>query len=357
MKGKECTQWLKKEGILDIAKKHYKSVAKVFRDCLAAKKDEKLLIIADMGLKGNNLSAALSACYYLYAREKGMKAEIVMQESKAPGEAAEDDVVDALLDHPPYNIVLANLSNKLGKLGRIKSFRRYSREKNFKFVATSSLGYIPTGYIPQLMAMLSIDYRTLRRRQNRLKIYLDKAKEVAVKTEKGTSIKMSVDGYDAISSDGNFKKYGMGGNLPAGEVYIAPVENTASGKIVIDASSRNRYKTELIREPVVLRVKKGSITKIEDGVEAQLLKQTLKEAAERAKYPSRVRKIAELGIGMNKHAKVIGTTIIDEKAYGTAHIGIGSNYWFGGSIKTIIHLDQVMRNPQVYADGKLLKIP
>ena len=350
-------QWLKKEGVLDIAKKHYKSMAKVFRECLWAKKNEKLLIIADTGLKGNNLSAALSACYYLYAKEKGIKASIVMQESKAPGEKADDDIANSLINHPPYNIVITNLSNKLGSLNGIKSFRRFCKEKPFKFVTTSSLGYIPTEYITQLMTMLSIDYRALRRRQNRLKIYLDNAKKTALKTDHGTNLRFNFDGVEAISADGKFKEYGTGGNLPAGEVYIAPNRGKTNGKLVIDASSRNRFKTELIREPITLTIKKGSITKIDGGVEADLLRQTLKEAAQRAKYPSRVRKIAELGIGMNKHAKVIGTTIIDEKAHGTAHIGIGSNYWFGGPIRTIIHLDQVIRNPQLFCDGKQIKIP
>ena len=357
MKGKECTQWLKKEGILEIAQKHYKSVAKVFKDCLAVKKSEKILIIADTGLKGNNLSAALSACYYLYAKEKGYKVEMVMQESKTRGDSAEEQVVSALEDLPPYNIVFTNLSDRLGKLGPKRSFRKFCRNKSFKFVSTTSLGYIPTEYITQLMVMLSIDYKLLRRRQNRLKTYLDNAKEIVVKTDRGTNLRMDVDKYYAISADGDFKHYGMGGNLPAGEVYIAPNEGKVNGKFVIDASSRNRFKTELIREPIVVKVKKGAITSIEGGVEANILKQTLKWAAERAKYPGRVKKIAELGIGMNKHAKVIGTTIIDEKAHGTAHVGIGSNYWFGGSIKTIIHLDQVFRDPKIYVDGSLLKLP
>ena len=48
--------------------------------------------------------------------------------------------------------------------------------------------------------------------------------------------------------------------------------------------------------------------------------------------------------------------IVDDKTLGTAHIGIGSNYWFGGSIYAIIHLDQVFKNPAIYLDGKLLKI-
>jgi leucyl aminopeptidase (aminopeptidase T) len=357
MKDKECLQWLKKEGILDVAQKHYKSMAKVFRECLGMKKEEKILIIGDTGLKGNNLSAALSACYYLYAKEKGYKASLVMGPSKTRGESAEEDVVKALLDLPSYNIVVTNLSDRLGKIGSVKSFRSYCRKMQFKFVSSTSLGYIPTQYITQLMSMLNIDYKVLRRRQNRLKLYLDKAKEILVKTEKGTKLKLDVDGYDAISADGDFRQYGVGGNLPAGEVYIAPNEGKVSGKFLIDASSRNRFKTELVREPIIVTVKKGSITKIEDGVEADLLKQSLKWAAEQAKYPSRVRKIAELGIGMNKSARVIGTTIIDEKSHGTAHIGIGSNYWFGGTIKTIIHLDQVFRNPKIYADGKLLNIP
>lgn len=357
MKGRDCLQWLKKEGVMDIAQRHYKSMSKVFKECLGMQKSEKLLIIGDTGLKGNNLSAALSACYYLYAKEKGFNVSFVMQESKTRGDVAGKDVINALFDHPPYNIVVTNLSDRLGNLVKIKSYRKFCREKPLKFVSTTSLGYIPTEYITQLMTMLTIDYKALRKRQNKLKLYLDKAKTITVKSENGTNIKFDVDGYDAISADGDFREYGQGGNLPAGEVYIAPNEGKVNGKFVIDASSRNRFKTELTREPIIVKVKKGAITKIEGGVEADLLKQSLKWAAERAKYPSRVRKICELGIGMNKNAKVIGTTIIDEKAYGTGHIAVGSNYWFGGSIRTIIHLDQVFRGPELFIDGKPLKIP
>lgn len=357
MKGKDCLQWMKKEGILETAQKHYRSVAKVFRECLDAKENDKILIIGDTGLKGNNLSAALSACYYLYAKENKLKPELVFQSSKTRGDTAEADVVKSLMDHPAYNIVITNLSDRLGELKEIKSYRRFCREKNFKFVSTTSLGYIPTEYITQIMSLLNIDYQKLRKRQNKLKLYLDKAKEIRIKTDKGTDIKFDVEGYDSISADGDFREYGKGGNLPAGEVYIAPNEGKVNGKFVVDASSRNRFKTEITRDPIIIKVKKGAITKIEGGVEADLLKQSLKWAEEKAKYPERVWKICELGIGMNQHAKVIGTTIIDEKVFGTAHIAMGSNYWFGGTIRTIIHLDQVFRDPQVYVDGKLLKLP
>jgi len=82
----------------------------------------------------------------------------------------------------------------------------------------------------------------------------------------------------------------------------------------------------------------------------------LKWAEEHAKYAERVRKVAELGIGLNPKAKIIGATIIDEKVLGTAHVGIGSNYWFGGPIRTIIHLDQVFKNPLLKLDGESFEV-
>ena len=185
---------------------------------------------------------------------------------------------------------------------------------------------------------------------------LDGAKKLKIITEKGTDLVMDIEGQNPISSSGNFTKPGTGGNMPAGEVYIAPIEDKTEGKVVIDASSRNRHKTELIRDPITINIKKGKISSITGGVEAGLLKESFEWAAAKAKYPERVSKICELGIGMNKSAKVIGTTIIDEKAYGTAHVAFGSNYWFGGTIKSIIHLDQVFRNPEIYADGKRIPL-
>ena len=59
--------------------------------------------------------------------------------------------------------------------------------------------------------------------------------------------------------------------------------------------------------------------------------------------------------GMNPKINIIGSMVLDEKACNTAHVAIGSNYWFGGDIKTFLHLDQVMRNPEIFIDGKRLE--
>jgi len=73
--------------------------------------------------------------------------------------------------------------------------------------------------------------------------------------------------------------------------------------------------------------------------------------------PERKIVITKPGISPGSLYRQISTpTIIDEKAHNTAHIAIGSNYWFGGSIYAAIHLDQIFRNPKIYVDGRELRI-
>jgi leucyl aminopeptidase (aminopeptidase T) len=44
----------------------------------------------------------------------------------------------------------------------------------------------------------------------------------------------------------------------------------------------------------------------------------------------------------------------DEKAFGTIHFALGSNFDFGGTIKAPVHTDMVILKPTVYIDNKLV---
>ncbi|KUK84633.1 MAG: Leucyl aminopeptidase [Synergistales bacterium 58_81] len=66
------------------------------------------------------------------------------------------------------------------------------------------------------------------------------------------------------------------------------------------------------------------------------------------------RNLAELGIGTNKKARVTGVILEDEKIYSTVHIALGSNDTFGGTVAAGIHLDGVIKSPELYIDGKLI---
>jgi len=159
-----------------------------------------------------------------------------------------------------------------------------------------------------------------------------------------------------MAEEGDKKKEGEGGNIPIGEVFTPPKWKHAEGTIVIDGSSAYREGTMLIKNPITLTVEKDEIVEIKGGEEAKKLEGSLIWAYRKAKHPWGIKRIGELGIGINPNASIVGATIIDEKTYGTAHVGIGSNYWFGGTIYAIIHYDQIIRNPSITVDDKPLNI-
>ena len=190
----------------------------------------------------------------------------------------------------------------------------------------------------------------------KIKSKLDRGKTVTITTEKGTKITFNIEGKKAIANIGDYKDRASGGNLPAGEVYIPPNGfDGVEGVVVVDGSMRCDEGTKLLDEPLKLFVEKGKVVKIEGKYKA-LLEKTLLRCENRAKYPERVRSIGELGIGINPGAVLVGSSIMDEKVLGTAHVAIGSNYWFGGDIRTILHLDQVFMNPKIFIDGQEFKL-
>ena len=153
---------------------------------------------------------------------------------------------------------------------------------------------------------------------------------------------------DGIISDGAW------GNVPSGETYIAPMEGSAEGSIVINGSIPG-----LIIQPnqeMVLHFERGRMTRIEpaDGPAARWLHQTQivrAQAAGDLEWSS----LAEIGVGMNDAVQhLTGNMLLDEKAAGTAHIALGSNTFMGGLIDASIHCDMVTRQPTIRIDGKML---
>lgn len=350
----KARKWLKRRNLLLLAKRSSVHLDKVYTECLGVKKHENLIIIGDIGFKNQYVAPTLAYAYFLAAKARNLRADLLLQESTTRGENAALEVQKILKKLPPQSIVILTLSDRLGKLnGNGKSFRVYAEKYKHRFISTTSLSNIATNKIDAVLKAIDINYAELRKRQQRIKKILDNGKEMHVISDAGTDIRFSIKDYKAISADGNYKKPGTGGNLPAGEVYIVP--SKMNGVCMIDGSSRNRFNTHLTVKPIKMVIARNKVEQILDGSIAKLLEKSLQWAEKKSKYPERIRTVAEFGIGLNKDARVIGSTIVDEKAYDTAHIALGSNYWFKGPVKTIIHLDQVFRHPKIYVDGKILK--
>jgi aminopeptidase len=169
--------------------------------------------------------------------------------------------------------------------------------------------------------------------------------EIKVVTDKGTNITMPMKDRQVLESTGVLRVSGESGNLPSGEVYLAPWEDKSNGTIVIDGSMAG---IGMLTEPIKVKVVNGYAEKIEGGQDAEKLTLLLDKAGREA------RAVAEFGIGTNYKAELIGEILEDEKVYGTIHIAFGNNKSMGGNISVGSHLDGLIKQPDVYFDGKLV---
>jgi hypothetical protein len=156
-----------------------------------------------------------------------------------------------------------------------------------------------------------------------------------------------------VASDGVIRD-GAWGNVPSGETYIAPMEGTGEGSIVINGSIPG-----MVIEPgaeLVLHFQWGRLVEIEpaEGAAARWLRETQIGRAQ-AMGDLNWSNLAEIGIGMNPMVKrLTGNMLFDEKAAETAHIALGSNTFMGGMINASIHCDMVSKEPTILIDDRLV---
>ena len=134
--------------------------------------------------------------------------------------------------------------------------------------------------------------------------------------------------------------------VPTVEANASPIEGSANGTIVCDASIPY-LGIGVIREPVVVDVKDGFITRISGGKQAEILKKNLAEQNDPNAY-----NIAEIGVGLNPKCRMCGIMLEDEGVISTCHIGIGTSITLGGNVKAPIHYDLLMWEPTVTVDGE-----
>ncbi|NOG29898.1 aminopeptidase [Lysinibacillus fusiformis] len=168
---------------------------------------------------------------------------------------------------------------------------------------------------------------------------LDKAAGIRI-VKDGHELTFSVENRLGIRSTGVIRQAGEHGNIPSGESYIAPIETSANGEILVDGSIAN---IGVLKEPLLLKISNGRLVEA-IGPEGPRLLELLGEENGRI--------IAEFGIGANKSAMLCGNVLEDEKVYGTIHIAFGSNVPFGGANTADVHIDCVVKNPVVYFDGE-----
>jgi leucyl aminopeptidase (aminopeptidase T) len=298
------------------------------RDCMGAKKDEKILIITDEFKREIGLSLyenAIRLGYYALLVE--------MKSGKINGEEPPAEVAELM---QKFDVVFCPTAKSLTHTNA----RRAASSKGVR-IAT-----FPGITKDVMIRGMNANYKKIAALSIKLKEIFEKGKFIRVTAPAGTDISFSIEGRTAYASKGLFHSKGESGNLPTGETYLAPVEGTANGVFVVDGSMAG---LGLIKNAnIKIEVENGYATKISGGSLATKLKKMLDAVGKEA------RNIAEFGIGTNDSAKLSGVLLEDEKVMGTIHIALGNNVSMGGSVNVPIHLDGVVKKPTVWLDDKLL---
>ncbi len=223
-----------------------------------------------------------------------------------------------------------------------------------------------------------IDYGELKRKCQHVIGRLKDAKHVRVTDPHGTDFRVDIEGRDLLADDGLWSAEkeasgDWGANLPAGEVFVAPVETAGEGTIVCPLTVDDLTRSTVLRD-VRLYFKDGTLVpeKCTAGEGQDMLLDNLKKfvAIDMDKHGSpNALKIAELGIGMNPVIdRAIGYILTDEKIGGSVHVAFGRSTGYGGKVTSAMHWDFVTA-PDVTVeveykdgsrhllikDGKLLK--
>lgn len=297
-------------------------------ECMNISKKEVLLVIVDEPLR------RVGYAFWEAGRRLGVESiltEIVEREMH--GSEPPDAIAQLMAN---VDVVIAPTTKSLSHTNA----RRAACAKGVR-IAT-----LPGITIDSMKRTLALDYKKkVMGPTIRLAKLLTRASHARVVTPAGTDIIMSLRGREGEADTGIAHKGGDFTNLPAGEAYIAPVEGTANGRIVADGSMAG---VGLIRQPFTMHVKNGYVVKFEGGKAAD----TIRRLA--AKVGKLGTNIAELGIGTNVKAHIVGNVLEDEKAIGTVHIAIGDNRSMGGKVSVPLHLDAILCKPTLFLDGKVI---
>ncbi|HZV81719.1 MAG TPA: aminopeptidase [Geobacteraceae bacterium] len=214
----------------------------------------------------------------------------------------------------------------------------HTRFRHLVNVAGGRFASLPHFDPEMFFSSMAVDWQVLAQRTTKLAAAVNCAERLRISTPNGTKLSFSMQGRRAEGDDGLLTAPGSFGNLPAGEVYLAPLEGTAEGELVIEYAP-----TRKLASPLHLVVRQGEVVEVVGD-------EPYREWLE-GKFAAsgKNRNIAELGIGTNDRASRPDNILEAEKILGTIHVALGDNSGFGGTVSTPFHEDYVFYRPTVTA--------
>lgn len=183
-----------------------------------------------------------------------------------------------------------------------------------------------------------------------------KAKEMTVVSEAGTDLRCPLGQFPVISEYGFVDEPGRWDHWPSGFALTFPDEGGANGRIVIDVGDILLPQKYYTTSRIELTVENGYATKIEGGVDAELLRDYMASFNDPEGYA-----ISHIGWGLQPRCHWSALSLYDKeqtigmdaRAFeGNFLFSLGPNNEAGGSRTTACHIDIPLRHCTVRLDGE-----
>lgn len=202
------------------------------------------------------------------------------------------------------------------------------------------------------LAMTTREHRRMQAFAFKLIQKLQNSVTIEITNPAGTETSMSFSGRRFITDTRIDWENMLWMNLPTGEVYAGPIENSLTGRFVCDMAIGG---IGPIKNPITLDVKDGKVQNIESED-----KHVLKEVKDSLCTDKWSDVIGEFAFGINSKARLVQEFLESEKMMGTIHIAFGNNQDMpGGKNASQNHLDLMISKPSAnvfYEDGSNFEV-
>jgi len=303
-----------------------RAIRTVVRQCMGVNPGEEVLVVC------SPVTEEIGALMRIEAQGDGADATLAVMSER-----------DSAAAEPPRAVAAAMAAADVVLSPTIQSISHTAARKEAS-EAGVRVGSLPGVTEEMLIRLMNSDLEEVRRRGWAIVSALNGGAEVRITCRHGSDLRLGLEGRLGIVDAGELSNRGAFGNLPCGEGFIAPLEGTAEGTLVVDGSIAE---VGLLDTPTSLTVRAGHITDA-TGSDGSALMELLTAHGEAGTN------VAELGIGTNEEAILTGNILEDEKILGTAHVAFGASAAIGGTVQVPVHLDCVLLEPTVEIDGEAI---
>ena len=303
-----------------------RAVKTVVRQCMGISPGEDVLVVC------NPVTEEIGALMRIEAQGDGADATLAVISER-----------DSAAAEPPRAVAAAMAAADVVLAATIQSLS-HTEARKVASEAGVRVGSLPGVTEEMLTRLMTGDLEEIRRRGWAIVTALNRGSQARITCPHGSDLRIGLEGRLGNVDAGELGNMGAFGNLPCGEGFIAPLEGTTEGTLVVDGSIAE---VGLLETPVSLTVREGHLVAATGSDGARLMELLTAHGVDGTN-------VAELGIGTNEEAILTGNILEDEKILGTCHVAFGASAAIGGTVQVPVHLDCIVLEPTIEVDGETI---